>query len=50
MEKYPGFEKEAFRDFVYYPDTVGGATRTAVAIPVILTGQAWTEPVSYSNI
>ena len=36
-----------FTDFTYYPDTVGGATRTKYAIPYILTGTTNTEEQSY---
>lgn len=39
--------KAQFNDFVYYPDTVGGATRTKYAIPYILTGQPYTTQDSY---
>lgn len=36
-----------FTDFTYYPDTVGGATRTQYALPYIFTGMTNTEPRSY---
>lgn len=47
IEEYPKLKEETFKDFTYFPDTVGGATRTTAALPVILTGQAWTKAVSY---
>ncbi len=34
-------------DFTFYPNTVGGATRTKYAIPFIFTGQTNTQKVSY---
>lgn len=48
LKEYPDLET-SFSDFTYYPDTVGGATRTTLAIPFIMTGKAWTEPVSYNE-
>lgn len=48
LDEYPEL-KTSFSDFTYYPDTVGGATRTTLAIPFIMTGKAWTEPVSYNE-
>lgn len=36
-----------FADFTYYPDTVGGATRTQYALPYIFTGMTNLEPRSY---
>lgn len=34
-------------DFTYYPNTVGGATRTVLAMPYILTGYAYTHGETY---
>ena len=42
-EQFPDAVKELFADFTYYPDTVGGATRTVVALPYIITGQPYTS-------
>lgn len=39
--------KAQYEDFIFYHNTVGGATRTKYAIPYILTGQPYIEPVSY---
>jgi len=36
-----------FADFTFYPDTVGGATRTQYGIPFIFTGKTNTEGSSY---
>lgn len=36
-----------FADFTYYPDTVGGATRTQYALPYIFTGMTNMKPQSY---
>ena len=47
--KYPERIGEDFTDFTFYPDTVGGATRTKYAIPFILTGLANTEDQSYTE-
>jgi len=38
-----------FADFTYYPDTVGGATRTQYALPYIFTGMGNLEPRSYKD-
>ena len=46
-QKYPEQISGDFTDFTFYPDTVGGATRTKYAIPYILTGTTNTEEQSY---
>ena len=46
-QKYPEKIGEDFADFTFYPDTVGGATRTKYAIPFILSGVTNTEEQSY---
>lgn len=38
-----------WKDFVYYPDTVGGATRTVVALPYILTGHPYITENTYAE-
>ena len=38
LQSYPDRIASDFEDFTFYPDTVGGATRTKYAIPFILTG------------
>ena len=48
-KKYPDRISEDFENFTFYPDTVGGATRTKYAIPFILTGGTNTEEQSYSD-
>ena len=46
-QKYPEKISEEFTDFTFYPDTVGGATRTKYAIPFILSGDTNKEEQSY---
>ena len=46
-QKYPEKISKDFADFTFYPDTVGGATRTKYAIPFILTGGTNKEEQSY---
>lgn len=41
IEEYPEY-KETFRDFTFFPDTVGAYTFTNYALPQLLTG-AWME-------
>lgn len=43
----PTYVEELFEDFVFYYDTVGGATRTKYAIPYIFTGQTNQKEQSY---
>lgn len=45
--EYPEEIGNAFADFTFYPDTVGGATRTQYAIPFILTGDTNRKVQSY---
>ena len=45
--KYPEKIGEDFTGFTWYPDTVGGATRTKYAIPFILSGVTNKEEQSY---
>ena len=47
--KYSPELTNTFENFVFYRDTVGGATRTKYAIPYILTGQIKTEENSYMD-
>ncbi len=47
IQKQPDYIISRFKDFVYYHNTVGGATRTKYAIPFIFTGVTNTEDVSY---
>lgn len=47
--KYPEEIEEGFTDFTFFPDTVGGATRTKYAIPFILTGDTNKEDQSYTE-
>ena len=46
-QEYPELVADSFEDFTFYPDTVGGATRTKYAIPFILTGGINREERSY---
>lgn len=48
-QKYPELIGNIFENFSYYPDTVGGATRTKYAIPFILTGTVNREEQSYTT-
>ncbi len=48
IEEYPELKND-FENFVFYRNTVGGATRTKYAIPYILTGDTNKEGVSYSD-
>ena len=48
-QKYPDLIASEFEDFTFYPDTVGGATRTKYAIPFILTGTTNREEQSYTE-
>lgn len=48
LEQQPDYAIK-FKDFTYYPDTVGGGTRTNIAMPIILTGKAWTDKVSFND-
>lgn len=47
IEEYPEYKTELFGDFTYYPNTVGGATRTMLALPYILTAYPYTNGESY---
>ena len=49
LEKHPVLKTEILSNFTYYPDTVAGATRTVLAMPYILTGQAYTDENGYEN-
>ena len=46
-QKYPERISGDFEDFTYFPDTVGGATRTKFAIPFILGGFTNRDELSY---
>ena len=46
-QEYQELIDGSFEDFTWYPDTVGGATRTKYAIPFILTGTTNREEQSY---
>ena len=39
LEEYPEELQESYKDFTFYHNTSGGATRTKYAIPFILTGK-----------
>ena len=41
------FVNNSFKDFTYYSNVVGGATRTKYAIPFIFTGKTNKEDISY---
>ena len=49
IEKYPDRIRDAFEDFTFYRDTVGGAARTKYAIPFILCGDVNREERSYTD-
>ncbi len=46
-QKYPEKIDGGFEDFTYFPDTVGGATRTKYAIPFILGGFTNRDELAY---
>ena len=46
-QKYPEKIDGGFEDFTYFPDTVGGATRTKYAIPFILGGFTNRDELTY---
>ena len=46
-QKYPEKIDGGFDDFTYFPDTVGGATRTKFAIPFILGGFTNRDELAY---
>ena len=41
--------KTTLKDFTYYPDTVGGSTRTILAMPHIFTGNPYITETSYAK-
>ena len=47
VRKYPDETEKAFADFTFYPNTIGGATRTKYAIPFIFTGDTNRVEQSY---
>lgn len=47
IEKHPEYAQTLLNEFTYYPDTVGGATRTHFALPFILTGVLYQQGESY---
>lgn len=47
LEQYPSDLRKQFEDFTFYPNTVGGATRTKHAIPYIFTGTVNKNQDSY---
>ena len=49
IQSYPDITKTTLKDFTYYPDIVGGSTRTVVAMPHILTGIPYITESSYPN-
>lgn len=46
LDEYPEY-REIFKDFTYYPDTVGSYSYTSRAIPFILSGQWYENDQSY---
>lgn len=47
IEQHPEYKETLWSDFTFYPNTVGGATRTILAMPQILTGKYYTNEDSY---
>ena len=41
--------QDTFTDFTWFANTLGGATRTKIALPYILTGEVYTMPLSYTE-
>lgn len=48
LARYPERTSGTFADFTFYEDTVGGASRTKYAIPLILSGETNREEQSYT--
>ncbi len=49
IEQYPEYKETLWKDFTFYPDTVGGGTRTILGMPQILTGQYCTSDGPFSK-
>lgn len=49
LEQDPVQIRENFKDFTFYHNMAGGATRTKYAIPYIFTGKTNTEKAAYSE-
>lgn len=47
IEEHPEYKNELFTEFTYYPNTVGGSTRTVLALPHILTGKPYIDEKTY---
>lgn len=49
IEKHSEYKETVWKDFVYYPNTVGGGARTVLGMPQILTGKNYTSDCSYTE-
>lgn len=49
LKDHSEYKEELFTNFTYYPNTVGGSTRTVLAIPNLLTGMPYTSEGKYSD-
>lgn len=48
LDRDPGL-KEVFDGFVYFPDTVAGASFTEIAVPFLLTGELYDNSVPWND-
>ena len=49
IETHQEYKSNLLKDFTYYPDTVGGSTRTVLALPHILTGKPYIDGKNYMD-
>ena len=49
MNSHEDFKDSVWENFIYYPNTVGGSTRTVLALPHLLTNQAYTTGEPYGE-
>lgn len=47
INEHDEYKNTLFKGFIYYPNTVGGATRTVLAVPYILTGYPYIHEEPY---
>ncbi|MBR2068052.1 MAG: sulfatase-like hydrolase/transferase [Solobacterium sp.] len=49
VDAHPTYKESTWSNFVFYPNTVGGSTRTVVAIPHLLTNYPYTTGETYQD-
>lgn len=49
LETHSEYKESLFNNFTYYPNTVGGSTRTVLALPQILTGKPYIDEKPYED-